>query len=282
MTVEGYDVSHWQSKTPNLTGKGFLFARATYGASVDDMYAVHQGNVRTLYPWVVMGAYHFGRPVTTGDTVAEQVSSFLLVAAHADLLALDLEPDGSHGQMTRTDARRFIAAVHARGRKIGLYHSESGFPSTLRQDWDWVAKWGLTPPAAGWTFWQYTDHPIDRDRFNGTLAELKQLAFTPPDTGTQSWTLHVANGARVRVYRLGAKNGPDGRRCILDWSDDVWSASDSTARTSPPVHRTTCDGKSGATTTLVLSGAYKGGHVQLEASHGVTVTPPQTSASPIS
>src|ERR1019366_6297080 len=40
----------------------------------------------------------------------------------------------------------------------------------------WVAVWGSVPPTRHWNFWQYQGVGIDRDRFNGTLADLHALA----------------------------------------------------------------------------------------------------------
>ena len=77
--------------------------------------------------------------------------------------------------MTTAQARVFIAEVHRAGRKIGLYHSRSGFPS-LGQDWNWIAQWGDTPPNMPWAFWQWQGSPLDRDMFNGDHTALRKLA----------------------------------------------------------------------------------------------------------
>jgi hypothetical protein len=169
--IEGIDISHWQATTPDLTGRAFVFARATYGTSPDGRYAMHAANVRAAGR--VLGAYHFARPITTGDSVAEQVAAFLAAGSGADLFALDRERDGDNGTMTQADARAFIAAVQATGRRIGLYASESAF-ADLGQDWDWVANWSREP-ARHWDFWQYRGSPLDLDRFAGTLADLRAL-----------------------------------------------------------------------------------------------------------
>lgn len=172
MTLNGIDISRWQSTTPPLTGLAFAFARATYGTRPDDMYRRHTSAFRAA--GLVIGAYHFG--VGYLD-VNEQVTAFLAAAAPDALLALDLERDAA-GTMTNPNAKRFIATVQAKGRKIGLYHSESGFPS-LGQDFDWVANWS-TAPARHWDFWQYRGSPLDLDHFNGTQAQLDALAGIKP------------------------------------------------------------------------------------------------------
>ena len=173
MTLEGIDVSRWQSSTPNLTGLSFLFARATYGAVHDPLYQTHIANARKA--GCLVGAYHFG----VGDVpVPDQVSAFLAAAGSVDFYVLDLESNGRHASMTNAQATAFIAAVKAKGRKIGLYHSASGYPS-LGQDYRWVASWTMTPPARPWAFWQYRGSPLDLDRFAGTLNDLRTLAGKP-------------------------------------------------------------------------------------------------------
>ena len=170
-TLEGLDVSRWQGTTPNLAGKAFLFARATYGAIRDQMYSTHIANARKA--GLLVGAYHFG----VGDVpVPSQVSAFLAAAGTVDFYVLDLESNGGRPSMTLGQASLFIALVRAKNHKIGLYHSDSGFPLTLGQSYNWVAKWSVNPPTHPWTFWQYRGSPLDLDRFNGDEAKLQALA----------------------------------------------------------------------------------------------------------
>jgi lysozyme len=218
--IDGIDVSRHQSTTPALGGLSFAFARATYGSYGDSKYAVHSAAFRAA--GIVAGAYHFGRSTPSPEL---QVAAFLKAAGGADLLALDLESDGGNVPMSAAQARAFIAAVHAAGRKIGLYHSRSGFPS-LGQDWNWVAKWGSAAPTGiPWAFWQWQGSPLDRNRFNGTLADLNRLggrAPAPAVAPKESNVLLRANAASpvqtlvdVKkddwVYRL------DGTR-LIQWS----------------------------------------------------------------
>jgi GH25 family lysozyme M1 (1,4-beta-N-acetylmuramidase) len=46
----------------------------------------------------------------------------------------------------------------------------------------WIARYASTPGTlpGGWlyyTMWQYTDSPIDHDRFNGDLSRVRALAY---------------------------------------------------------------------------------------------------------
>jgi len=206
--LDGIDVSQWQAATPPLVGQAFAFARATYGTGIDTRYAMHAANFRKA--GIVTGAYAFG---TVGDGAA-QAAAFLKVAHDADLLALDLEQEPAKPPMTEAQARAFIAAMHGVGRQIGLYHSNSGFPF-LGQDWDWIARWTNLPPVHRWTFWQYQGKPIDRDRYNGTLADLHQLAGIATGGGmpinTSGYNVSSSKVAIAKV-KASALDAPGGKQ----------------------------------------------------------------------
>lgn len=232
--IEGIDISHSQTMTPSLAGRAFVICRATYGAHADNRYFHHAKNVRAAEK--VLGAYHFARPpITTGDTVGEQVAAFLLMAKEADLLALDVEEDKfkdnhgvvhTNGTMKRADVRAFISAVHARGRRIGLYMSESPFRD-LGQDFDWVANW-TREPTRHWDIWQYegggTDH-VDNNRFRGSASQLRALGTgLLPETSTEDnvstlitvlpWggRFTVPGGATITGFKLDGPGGDTGTR----------------------------------------------------------------------
>lgn len=205
MTVEGIDVSTYQLTTPDLAGLGFVIARATYGLDgLDARYTMHAANVRKAGK--ILGAYHYWYP---GDGAA-QALHFLSVAAGADLLFLDLEGTGSGTSSGLADARDFLAAIHATGRKVGLYHSESGYPS-LGQDYRWVAHWGVAAPGIAWDFHQYQGSPLDRDRWRGDLAGLQALVQGGSAGGStmiyeaklEPGTVRVASGVTVHGLTPG-------------------------------------------------------------------------------
>ena len=170
--LSGIDISKWQDPTPNLTGLSFVFARAAYGDSPDLSYPTHSDNVHKA--GIVLGAYLFGRNLS-GRVQAE---TLLSIGANAELLALDLEADARYPRMSDAQAEEFIATIHAAGRKIGLYHSQSGFPS-LGQDWNWIAKWSIIAPPKPWTFWQHRGSPLDLNYFDGTEKGLRALGDKP-------------------------------------------------------------------------------------------------------
>lgn len=184
--LEGIDVSYWQTTTPPLAGLSFLFARATYDVLPDGRYAEHVANARRA--GLVVGAYHFG---TGRSTPQAQAAAFLKAAGTVDYFALDLENDPV--PMSQAQASAFIAAVKATGRPIYLYHSASGFPS-LGQTGNWIAKWGTMAPASPWKFWQYQGTPLDRDRYDGTLVQLKAGGWKPVVTPPSGGVLVLAPG----------------------------------------------------------------------------------------
>lgn len=171
LTVDGYDISYWQSSTPNLSSVEFVFVRAGYGTStVDSRYAMHSANV--LKAGKVLGAYWFWY---YGQDNAKAVATFLATAKNADLLVLDLEGTAHDTAAGKAQAKDFIARVHAAGKKIGLYASLSGYPD-LGQDFNWVAYWASTPPSIHWTFWQNGGSGIDHNWFIGTKTALLTMA----------------------------------------------------------------------------------------------------------
>ena len=215
MTVEGYDVSHWQSTPPSLVGKGFLIAKATEGTTKDAMYDQHIAHGRAS--GVVVGAYAFNR---NDVDVVRQCDAFIAAAGDVDLYAIDVE--GTY-RFSLAQSKAFIAHFKAKtGKKIGMYASRSGFPSA-GQDWNWVAQWTSYPPNISYAFWQIgSSGSIDHDDFNGTLEQLHALVGRQEDVmdyrfKTQRWLL---DGGPGKVTTLGEPlpvNGvtPNGPRLAL-------------------------------------------------------------------
>lgn len=204
-TVNGIDISVWQSPSSdgsNMDGCEFVGIRACYGTSPDGSYAAHEANARAHGAVVI--AYCFGR-FGNGPS---QADALLATAPHADLYALDLEADAGNPAMTGAQAAAFLAHAKAStGKRVGLYHSESGFPTGLGQEFNWVAKWGSTPPSIPWAFWQWQGSPLDRDYYNGTLDSLRALAglVTAPPNEPVTYTVRLT--ARTPYYVR-----PDGTR----------------------------------------------------------------------
>lgn len=178
MSLEGIDVSRWQTITPSLEGRDFLIARACYGALADGTFARHVAAAKAA--GVVTGAYLFGRHGRVDDQVATFVRQVRRVGG-VELLAVDLEADGlDNPGMTQLEAARAIGGIRfALEQPVGLYHSTSGYPSdALGADWRWVADYRGSEPPIAWDIWQYRGSPLDLDRFDGTRDELVSLGGT--------------------------------------------------------------------------------------------------------
>lgn len=208
--IEGIDVSKHNGSTPPLTGLDFLFARASIGLTPDALYLAHIANARAA--GLVTGAYHFNwSPISP----SQQADYFLAHAVGADLLVIDVEANVYNGVTTPAfsiaQTQEFIARVHAAGRKIGLYHSQSGFFSA-GQDYNWIARWGTTPPSTQWTFWQYQGDPLDRNRYPGTRADLNAFAGKSPAPPKWEWDpapIRLPEGARFECRGLVALWDPN-------------------------------------------------------------------------
>jgi Glycosyl hydrolases family 25 len=197
--LNGIDVSSHQAHLPAAAGS-FVIARAAYGWTADTLYRSHVAAARAR--GLVVGAYLFGRHGRIHDQVAALADQ--LAAAPADIVALDLERDGGLVAMTTAEAGDFIAAAQdALGQGVGLYHSTSGYPN-VGQAWRWVAdyraRYGLTGPPIPWDVWQWTSSngTLDRDRFDGTAAELRALGAGVTAGGNQPAT----GGSDMRFINL--------------------------------------------------------------------------------
>jgi hypothetical protein len=206
VSIRGIDVSHWQGTEPSHAGLEFEFARSTFGTQKDDQYEFHKAHA--LADGLVFGAYHFGDP---SKSVAAQLAACLAATKGVTIVALDIEA----GDMTTADAKVFLAGLKAAGKWAGLYHSASGFPWNLGQDFDWVARWGSTAPSGPWEFWQYRGSPLDLDYFNGTRAQLDALNGTgmvgggnQPAGGAADMKFINSNGAALDTgLRLNVGKG---------------------------------------------------------------------------
>lgn len=251
--VNGIDISRWQPASTdevNMDGCEFVGIRATYGMQPDPLYAAHEANARRH--GAVVLAYCFGRYL---DAVS-QAQALVSAAPRADLYVLDLEADGAGPSMTASQASAFLAAMRGlTAKRTGLYHSASGFPSGLGEQFRWVAQWGATPPAYPWAFWQRRGAPLDLDCFNGTVADLRGMAAlpTPSADPAKSWSITVARGAPVE-YPQVAEPSPGAFRVVPHTTvSKVY-----TGRPVPfPCSRPVYDAAARTTLVYVPSGLYR-------------------------
>jgi len=200
----GIDVSKWQGNVDWASfwsqGKKFAYVKATEGTTYQNAYFAQQYN-GSYGVGMVRGAYHFARPdVSSGATQADYfVDHGGGWSADGRTLpgVLDIEfnPYGAtcYG-LSQAGMTSWVAAFTARykartGRDAVIYTTtswwtqctgnSSAFASTNPL---WVARYNTTVGTlpAGWgyyTFWQYSDTPVDQDWFNGDLAGLSRLAL---------------------------------------------------------------------------------------------------------
>jgi GH25 family lysozyme M1 (1,4-beta-N-acetylmuramidase) len=174
--------------------------KATQGTTIlDPMYVTNRTQAQN--EGLLWGAYHFG----TGGDGAAQAQYFLHVVGTYEntLLVLDFEQNTGGASMSLEDARAFVTEVNeVTGRYPGFYSGSyikqllgSAKDPVLAQCWLWLPEYGPTPVVPAnwptWTMWQYTDgnygpqpHSVngigncDRDKFNGTEAQLQTLWLT--------------------------------------------------------------------------------------------------------
>ena len=146
------------------------------------------------------------------------------------------------------------AQKQAMAEKIAAYSKASGLPvnrETVHGHWEINGVNRQNCPCP----------PSQHESF---LADVIARAYAILHPAPLKYRLHIAHNAIVRIYTIA----PAG--CIRSgWTKETWTGAASTAACSKPVSRQTCDTTSGATTTKVLTGKYKGQTIGVKG--GVTV-----------
>lgn len=135
---------------------------------------------------LVVGFYHFLWPSSASGSPAKQADWFVACARNAgmkdgDLLVCDWEGTGG-GVPSQADKDNFMKAVAklvGNRNKVGLYVNRSMWNNSnkTKGDFLWLAVYGSSPDIDGWTFWQYTDKPMDQNKAAfGSRADLKSWA----------------------------------------------------------------------------------------------------------
>lgn len=201
--VPGIDVSNWQGKVDWAgqwgAGKRFAYVKATEGTTYTSPSFSHQytGSYNAGF---LRGAYHFALPDSSSG--ATQANHFVDNgggwSADGKTLpgALDMEwnPYGatcfgkSQTQMVSW-INSFLNQYKARtGRYPVIYTNTNWWTQCVGHDTSfaqksplWLARYSSTAgtPPTGWStysFWQYSDTPIDQNVWNGTLDRLKYFA----------------------------------------------------------------------------------------------------------
>jgi len=198
--VQGIDVSNLQGPAFNWQawqGKiGFGLVKATEGDGFTDpdfgrnWDAMWQMDACHRFPRF---AYSFFHPAQ--DPVVQAAHLVATVRGHGlmpgDNFVCDLEVnDGLPPHQVAQRAAVFLRKVNelAPGHRVLVYtmpsFAEAGNCQGLDPWFLWLASYGVPAPAAPqpWktcTFWQYTDRPVDGDRFMGTEAQLLEFCRMP-------------------------------------------------------------------------------------------------------
>lgn len=201
--VPGIDVSDWQGTVDWAgqygAGKRFAYVKATEGTTYTSPSFGHQYN-GSYNAGMIRGAYHFALPdSSSGSTQANHfVDNGGGWSSDGKTLpgALDMEWNpygatcfGKSQAAMRSWINDFLETYESRtGRYPAIYTNATWWNECVGSDTSfgsksplWIARYsdsvGTLP--AGWstyTFWQYTDSPIDQNVFNGSLDRLKVLA----------------------------------------------------------------------------------------------------------
>jgi len=206
--VVGIDVSHFQHDidwaAAAASGIGFAFIKATEGVrTVDPQF--HANWQAAKNAGLLRGAYHFFHPAFPVVEQAELLLRTVGSLEPGDLPpALDLETPDAWTGIAVTDrtalALNWLETIEQRLGVMPIVYLSPAFAievlgsaTTLARFPVWFAHHTdaaapqIAAPWDSWTFWQYSGNgqaagvtlPVDLDRFNGSLDDLRKLAVPP-------------------------------------------------------------------------------------------------------
>jgi GH25 family lysozyme M1 (1,4-beta-N-acetylmuramidase) len=245
-TVPGVDVSVYQGSIDWGAVKGsgidFAIARVSDGTYIDSTFATNWAGMKAA--GLIRGAYQFFEPAEDPTELANIIIDRIGPLGDGDLPpTLDVEVTGGQSPATiNANIHTWVNTIEAAtGRRpiiyVGKYFWQdnvqtgdfSSYPLWLAA---YVAGCPNTPDQWDhWTMWQFADNGdipginarVDRDMFNGTLAELQGLAAPACPSATRPC------GSNVGECRQGVETCSGG----------VWSACVGAVGPTPEV----CDGK---------------------------------------
>jgi len=192
--ARGIDVSHYQGRIDWRAvageGIGFAYVKATEGVTFTDP-AFARNWSGAAGAGIARGAYHRFR---AGRDAVAQARHFLSVVT---LRAGDLPPvldvesaDGVSDTRLVRGVRTWLAEVEQATGVRPIVYTKPGFRRAhLGRALDdyplWIAEYGVDAPSVDrWHLWQHSERgrvsgigtEVDLDRFNGSHAELRELA----------------------------------------------------------------------------------------------------------
>lgn len=264
-TLEGVDVSHWQGTIDwakvKAAGIDFALFKATeHTMFFDDQFAANWKNTKAN--GIIRGAYHFFRPSFDPLQQAEWFVYRAGIPEDGDLPpVLDLEETDSLAPAdVAAGALKFLGRVELlTGRVPMIYTSNRVFNTVLGGPPGfgryplWVANWGVQcpnipdPTWKDWTLWQYTasgtvngitgQGRIDRDVFNGSLADLRRFVSVPGRPGDMAVRADLGSGADLASAPGDLSTTPAGDLATGDQAqpaDPIPSGCDVTAGAPSP------------------------------------------------
>lgn len=205
-TVEGIDVSSWQGAIDwdavGRSGIGFAIVRIGDGTYRDSRFRENWDGAGRV--GLLRGAYLFFEPDIDPDVQADIVVAAVGRLGPGDLpVTIDVEAPGpgvSPAEYTRRIHRWVDRVTAGTGREPIVYTGRYYWdPFVASSDFRHLPLWHAQYTSAAcpnindrwsdWTFWQYTSSGsiagiggrVDRNRFNGTLAELRAMATVARD-----------------------------------------------------------------------------------------------------
>ena len=201
--VQGIDVSRWQGDFdwPAWRGKlGFAMAKAVEGDSeTDPDFARNWAGMwdldRRMPRWAYLYFHASLDPVVQAAHLVATVKGEGLLPG--DNFTFDFEATGEDGlndgvppAIAAARARECLVKINelAPGHRVAPYmnpsFAEAGHSEGMAAWYLWLADYGVPAPTAPrpWdrcTFWQYSDQPIDGDRFMGDEAHLRAFCRMP-------------------------------------------------------------------------------------------------------
>jgi GH25 family lysozyme M1 (1,4-beta-N-acetylmuramidase) len=201
--VLGIDVSSWQGKVNWVghadAGKRFAYIKATEGTGYKNPYFSSQytGAYKAGF---IRGAYHFATPSSSGGKKQAQVFARNGGGWSADgrtlpgVLDIEYNPYGAtcYGKSRSamvTWIRDFTREYKRLTKRDAVIYTTTDWWKTCTGNSKafsttnplWLARYGTSVGTlpGGWgyaTFWQYTNVPLDQNRFSSTYARLVVLA----------------------------------------------------------------------------------------------------------
>jgi GH25 family lysozyme M1 (1,4-beta-N-acetylmuramidase) len=200
--IYGLDGNHWvvdKIDWPHWYDEGYRFCwnKTTEGIDFVD-WEYETLDDRALDAGYMTGGYHYFRAKHNGTA---QGNHFYSHARPDSLMkpSIDVERINNRGFSKAVFRSRLRACLlrteYLFGVKPVIYTSKWAWLELVgsvswAKDYDlWVANYttasgpALPPDWDDYLFWQFARIPVDRNRFNGTLAELKQWAGALPPSG---------------------------------------------------------------------------------------------------